>query len=92
MARHYINFRNNNCLYFDEFRQEWEKSYPHIHIIICSAEYKKATRLIFKCENKRLTYYLKDRTAELLTPHDCVLCLKDMLDREWNYDEYCNRC
>lgn len=91
MARHYINFRDSKYLYFHEFRQYWKKLYPEIHIMLCTCEYKKSTRIIFMYKDKRLTYYLKDEVAEKMTLAYCITILKDMLDREWYYDEYCNR-
>lgn len=91
MSRHYINFRDKKYLYFHEFRQEWKKEYPYIHIMICSAEYKKATRLIFKYKDKRYTYYLKDELAEQLSVHTCIIYLMDTLERVWFFDSYCNR-
>ena len=75
MARHYINFRDKKYLYFHEFRQEWKKQHPDIHLMVCSAEYKQATRIIFKQGDDKLTIYLKDITTEKLTVNQCILLL-----------------
>lgn len=86
MARHYINFRDKKYLYFHEFRQEWNKQHSDIQLSICSAEYKKATRLIFKKGDDKLTIYLKDSTAEKLTVNQLIVHLYYTLVYKWNFD------
>ena len=86
MAKHYINFKDEKYLYFHEFRQEWKKQHPDIHIMICSAEYKQATRIIFKQGDDKLTIYLKDITAEKLTVCQAIVLLYNTFAFKSNFD------
>ena len=86
MSKHYINFKDKKYLCFHEFKQEWKKQHPDIHLMICTAEYKQATRLIFKKGDDKLTIYLKDITAEKITVNQCIVHLYYTLVYKWNFD------